>query len=128
MHFVVEGTVEAVSRDGHVCYRADTGGFVGEASLAHAVSGTLPDYDSLGVPGAAVRGVGAENCVARAASGSGVAARRGLLDAFREALALDFRARRPLSHASMASRRGVSARTPSTRRERRGDISTRRPS
>ena len=133
VHFVVEGTVEAVSRDGHVCYRADTGGFVGEASLAHAVSGTLPDYDALDVPDAArCVALGDVRTLRWPVRRLARVLRRDaeLLDAFREALALDFyaRGRRPFVAASMASRRGVSARTPSTRRERRGDISTHRPS
>ena len=100
VHFVVEGTVEAVSRDGHVCYRADTGGFVGEASLAHAVSGTLPDYDSLDVPDAArCVALGDVRTLRWPVRRLARVLRRDaeLLDAFREALALDFyaRGRRP---------------------------------
>ena len=100
VHFVVEGTVEAVSRDGHVCYRADTGGFVGEASLAHAVSGTLPDYDALDVPDAArCVALGDVRTLRWPVRRLARVLRRDaeLLDAFREALALDFyvRGRRP---------------------------------
>jgi CRP-like cAMP-binding protein len=112
VHFVVEGAVEAVSRDGHVCYRADTGGFVGEASLAHAVSGTLPDYDSLDVPDAArCVALGDVRTLRWSVRRLARVLRRDaeLLDAFREALALDFyaRGRRPFVAASMASRRGL---------------------
>ena len=133
VHFVVEGTVEAVSRDGHVCYRADTGGFVGEASLAHAVSGTLPDYDALDVPDAArCVALGDVRTLRWPVRRLARVLRRDaeLLDAFREALALDFyaRGRRPSTSRRWRLCESALPRTPSTRRERRGDISTRRPS
>ncbi len=93
VHFVVEGTVEARSGDGHVCYRADCGGFVGEASLAHAVSGTLPDYDALDVPDASkCVALGDVRTLRWPVRRLARVLRRDveLLDAFREALALDF--------------------------------------
>lgn len=122
VHFVVAGCVEAVAKDGHTCYRAEAGGFVGEASLAHAVSGTLPDYDALDVPDA-------YQCVAmdpvitlrwpvtrlaRVLRGDAE-----LMDAFREALALDFYAK--LEREEAITRRGSQSalERPSVRRKPR---------
>ena len=119
VHFVVEGTVEALAGDGHVCYRADAGGFVGEASLAHAVSGTLPDYDSLDVPDAArCVALGDVRTLRWPVRRLARVLRRDaeLLDAFREALALDFYARGRRPFVARRRRRGEASLPVSHRR------------
>ena len=85
---------------------------VGEASLAHAVSGTLPDYDALDVPDAArCVALGDVRTLRWPVRRLARVLRRDteLLDAFREALGLDFyaRGRRPSTYV-----RDVSTRRP----------------
>lgn len=98
LYFVVEGGVDAINGDGRVVFRAHPGSFVGETSLSHAVAGTTPCRVSWDVADVAVaRADEAEGatCLAWPVETLARALRSDaeLLDAFREAVAIDLYAK-----------------------------------